>query len=590
MIKTKFDFSGWATKNDLKCSDGRTIRRDAFKGNDGQKVPLVWQHAHGAPDNILGHAMLENREEGVYAYGLFNDTPNGILAKKMVAAGDITFLSIYANQLVEESKNVMHGVIRELSLVVAGANPGAVIDNLVIAHADGSETDLDGEAIISTGIELSLPEVTPEPEAKPEPKPEPEIIHADAQATAEDNPDETVGDVFDTLTDKQKQVVYAMIAEVVDATATDGGTVSQSDEEGDGKVMKTNVFEKPVNAREEASLTHAQFSEIMEDAKKYGSMKTSFLEHVVTYGIENIDYLFPDAKLIANTPAMLSRRMEWVTAVINGTNHSPFSTIKSMMADITADEARARGYVKGTLKKDEVIKLLMRTTTAKTIYKKQKLDKDDITDITDLDVVAWMKAEMRIMLDEELARAILVSDGRGASDPDKIDEDHIRPIWKDDDMYAHHVRIEADVDTDGKIDAIIRAREIYNGSGTPTFFTASGFVSDMLLLKDSLGRRIYMTRAEVLAVLGVSNIVEVPIMANLTRESDDETPVTLKLLGIVVNLRDYTVGSNKGGEVSTFDDFDIDYNQMKYLIETRVSGALTLPKSALVIEQVVAAG
>jgi HK97 family phage major capsid protein len=581
-----FDFSGYATKNDLKCTDGRVIRHDAFKKNHGIRVPLVWQHLHNDPENILGYALLENRPDGVYAYGKFNDTPKGRLTKTQVQHGDITFLSIYANQLEQVGKDVMHGMIREVSLVVAGANPGATIDNLQISHADGSDDTEDvEEAVIFTGELIDLPE-TKQPEVKEPEKMADVVKHADAAPAASEK---TVGEIFDTLTEEQKTVVYALIAEVADATAA-GGDMSQSDdEEGDDKVMKHNVFEGEKGKAME-SLSHAQFDEIVLGAKQIGSFKQSFLAHVQTYGIEDIEFLFPDAQTIDNTPAMLSRRMEWVTGVINGTNHSPFSRIKTIVADITADEARAKGYVKGSLKKDEIIKLLKRVTTPKTIYKKQKLDRDDVVDITGIDVIAWMKAEMRVMLDEELARAILIGDGRDSADEDKIDEDHLRPVWTDDDMYSHHVRLEADATTDDKIEAIIRARAQYKGSGSPALYCSSDFVSDMLLLKDTLGRRIYGTEAELAAVLRVSKIVEVPVMTDLTRDSSDDVPVELNLVAIIVNLKDYTLGADKGGAVSMFDDFDIDYNQFKYLIETRVSGALTLPKSALVIEQEGAAG
>jgi len=617
MIKpSKYDFSGWATKNNIKCTDGRTIRPNAFEEQDGVKVPIVWHHLRNEPGNVLGHAFLENRPEGVYAYGIFNGTPNGLNSKALVEHGDITFLSIYANELLEQNKSVMHGVIRELSLVTAGANPGARIDNVVISHSDGSMDALDEDVYIFSGAELSLPEPKPEPEpikheviSEPEPKPEvvktepepikpepkPEVIkpepkeeldsmtiqHA-ADATA--NPDETVQDVFDTLSDKQKTVVYAIIAEAVDAATAD---MSQSDE-GDG--MKHNVFDGETETRVQNYLTDEQFNEIRADAMQHGSFKTAFLEHVATYGIDDIDLLFPDAQTIANSPAMISRNMAWVTSVLNGTNHSPFSRIKSLAADVTAADARARGYVKGNRKSDEIIKLLRRITLPKTIYKKQKLDRDDVVDITDLDIVAWMKAEMRVLLDEELARAILIGDGRQIADPDKIDEDHIRPIWTDDDVYAYHVIVDTDKDAEDMIEAIIRAREHYMGSGSPTLFTNSGFLSDMLLVKDSLGRRMYSNQTELQAVLRVSNIVEVPVMADQERDTDEDTPRHVELVGIICNLKDYTVGADKGGAVSTFDDFDIDFNQLKYLMETRVSGALTMPGAAIVIEQVAAAG
>jgi len=612
------DFSGWVTKNDLLCTDGRTIRKDAFKENDGARVPLVYQHLHDSPGNVLGHMILENRTEGVYGYGFFNDTEDGIIAKKLVQHRDLDALSIYANQLVERSKNVLHGNIREVSLVLAGANAGAHIDYLAFAHADGSTTDVDDEAIIymgKTGISFKE-ELRHAEESKGKTvadifdemsDEQKEVVYTLVAAAVEDadadqdeekpvkhaataDEDMTVGEVFDTLTDIQKEVVYALIAEVADAAAgdTESEKTAAHSDEGEYK-LNHNVFDTK-GARPSQTLSKEQFGEITADAIKIGSFKDSFMAHVDNYGITDIELLFPDAKTIANNPAMISRRMEWVALVLNAANHSPFSRIKSLAADITDTQARARGYVKGSLKKDEVIKLLRRITTPKTIYKKQKLDRDDIVDITDIDVVAWLKAEMRIMFDEELARAILVSDGRASDDPDKIDEDHIRPIWKDDDMYAHHVRVAEAAETDDVIDAVVRAREFYFGSGSPTLYTTTAFVSDMLLLKDSMGRRIYSNLAELMAVLRVSAIVEVPVMAGLTRESTDDVPVTLELLGIIVNMKDYTIGADKGGATAFFENFDIDFNQQKYLLESRVSGALTSPKSALVIEKVAAAG
>jgi hypothetical protein len=628
MAISDFDFSGWVTKNDLKCSDGRTIRKDAFKENDGTRVPLVYQHLHSNPGNVLGHMILENRDEGVYGYGYFNDTEDGLIAKKLVMHKDIDALSIYANELVEQTKNVLHGVIREVSLVLAGANKGARIDFLSLAHADGSETDLDDEAIIyvdksdfSYGKQVVQHAATDQNGSKTSDSGkdmtvgevfdtltdiQKEVVYAliaeVADSAANDNKnttntniahadataDMTVGEVFDTLTDIQKEVVYALIAEVADSAAGDTANAAAHSDQGE-KVVNHNVFDNK-DTRSEQVLTTEQFKEITADAMKAGSFKDSFMAHAVDYGIENIDLLFPDAQAISNSPAMISRRMEWVAFVLNAANHTPFSRIKSMAADITEPQARARGYVKGTQKKDEVIKLLRRITTPKTIYKKQKLDRDDIVDITDIDVVAWLKGEMRVMFDEELARAILVTDGRASDDPDKIDEDNIRPIWTDDDMYAHHIRLASTAETDDVIDAVIRARENYFGSGTPTLYTTSAFVSNMLLMKDTLGRRLYSNLAELMAVLRVSAIVEVPVMAGLSRESDDDVPVHLDLVGIIVNMKDYTIGADKGGQTSFFENFDIDFNQQKYLLECRVSGALTLPKSALVIEKVGAAG
>jgi hypothetical protein len=583
-MKNKFDFSGYATRANIKCSDGRTIKKDAFKHHDGQTVPLVWQHVHNDPKNVLGRAYLEHRNDGVYAYCLFNETEGGKNAKIMVEHGDITALSIHANQLKQQGSDVLHGMIREVSLVLAGANPGALIDNLNIQHSDGSYEESDEEAIIYSGLEFDHSsddddETDDEEEATVHVKTKKKVI---SHATApQDDPNETIQDVFDTLSEKQKNVVYVMLAEAMNQDEN----MSQS--EG-GTEMKKNVFDAGDSKVEKATLTHAQLEEIMTTAKKCGSLKDAFLQHTVTYGIENIDYLFPDAKNVLDTPALISRQMGWVPGVINGARHSPFSRIKSMAADITADDARALGYVKGGLKKEEVISLLRRITTPTTIYKKQKLDRDDIVDITDLDVVAFLKSEMRLMLDEEIARAVLVGDGREPEDGDKINESNIRPIYKDDDMYAHKVRIAADADTEDFIEAMIRAREFYKGKGMPTIYTTASIMMDMLLLKDNMGRRLYPTVADLAAMLMVDKIVEVPVMSGLTRVTNESPAVTLALKAIIVNINDYVMGADKGGSISLFDDFDIDYNQFKYLMETRMSGALVYPKSALVIEQIVA--
>lgn len=569
----EYDFSGYATKNDLKCSDGRIIRKDAFKDNDGQTVPLVWQHMHNDPTNVLGHALLKNVSDGVYAYCVFNDTDQGKNAKSLVEHGDVKCLSIYANQLMQKGSDVVHGVIREVSLVLAGANPGAMIDNLSISHSDGSMDELDDEAIIYTGEEIK---------------------HAEDDSTEESSEGETVEEVFNSMTDKQKNLVYAMIGEIIGEDNSEDDSASQSaiNDEGETEEMKSNVFDKETNKVEDTkTLTHAQFVEIMEDAKKCGSLKESFLEHAQSYGIENIDILFPDAKTVTPTPDFIKRDTDWVSTVLNGARHTPFSRIKSTAADITADEARAKGYVKGNLKKEEVIKLLKRVTTPTTIYKKQKLDRDDIIDITDLDVVSWLKSEMRIMLDEELARAALVGDGRDAEDEDKINEENIRPIYSDDDMYSIHVGLDAEtVDTPDKVlDEILRAMEDYEGSGTPVMYTTRGQVIEWLLLKDTMGRRIFNTEAELANYIGVSRFIYVPVMKGMQRqtqegESPAMTTTTYELVGIIVNMNDYVFGADRGGQVSMFDDFDIDYNQYKYLMETRCSGALVHPNSALVIE------
>lgn len=563
-MANNFDFSGYATKNDIKCSDGRTIRKGAFARNNGTKVPLVWQHLHDSPENVLGHATLENREDGVYAYGYFNKSPKANQARELVGNGDITSLSIYANQLKQDGGNVLHGLIREVSLVLSGANPEATIENISFAHADGTEELIGEEAIISTNIALE----------------DLELSHSDGK-------EETVGDVFNTLNEKQKNVVYAMLAEVEGASK-----VKHEDEEGE-TFMKYNVFEHSGKAAEKQgpTLTHADFQSVMAKAKQIGSLKeafTDFLAHDdrfslkhdgetgpgVSYGITDIEYLFPDARNVSDTPEVISRNMEWVNGVLSGTKHSPFSRIKSMAVDLTADKARALGYVKGNLKKEEVISLLKRVTTPTTIYKKQKLDRDDIIDITDMNVVAWLKAEMRVMLNEEMARAILIGDGRDAESDDKINESNIRPIYSDADMYAHKLEIASDVVGDGIIEAIIRARPEYKGSGTPTLFTTEDILTDMLLIKDKLGRRLYPTVTELRSILRVKSIVTVEPMESITG-----------LIGIMVNLSDYTVGADKGGKIAMFDDFDIDYNQYKYLMEGRMSGALVKPKSAIVIKR-----
>lgn len=560
----KFHFSGYATKNGLKCSDGRVILPNAFKHCDGQQVPLVWQHLHNEPTNILGHAILENREDGVYAYGVFNDTPAGKNAKQLVEHKDIKALSIYANDLKQKGMDVLHGSIREVSLVLSGANPGALIDFLSFQHSDGTSEDSDDEAIIYTGLELS---------------------HS-AETETEDNDsesEETLGEVFNTLNEKQKTVVYAMLAEVMDDETEDEDDTENKDEaeHGDDKgesFMKKNVFDKTDSKTGDngrPTITHDQLRAIVEDAQKCGSFKEAFLAHAVTYGIENIDYLFPDAKSISDSPDLVSRRMEWVTSVINGARHSPFSRIKSMSADLTLDDARAKGYVKGNLKKEEFFALAKRVTTPTTIYKKQKLDRDDIIDITDLDVVAWLKAEMRMMLDEELARAALIGDGREVDDDDKINAENIRPIALDNVFYSYAVQVAANTSGNTMIEEILRNRTYYKGSGNPTFFTTEGVLTDLLLVKDKMGRRLYNTTQELASALRVSSIVAVEVMENF--KADNGT-----LVGILVNMKDYTFGADKGGAVSMFDDFDIDYNQYKYLIETRCSGTLTKPRSALV--------
>ena len=575
----RFDFSGWATRNDLKCSDGRTIRKDAFKDNNGQKVPLVWNHQHNDPLNILGHALLENRQEGVYAYCTFNETEAGQNAKLLVEHGDVSALSIYANQLKQRGSDVIHGAIREVSLVLAGANPGAFIDS-VICHGEESEE----EAIIYTGEDISL--FHAECDKKEETKEEKPVENEkktteDEKKTTES--EETVGEVLDTLNEKQKTAVFALIAQALE------NADNSDDDDEEEKEMKHNVFDQDETKKENV-LSHSDIESILSDAKRSGSLKESFLAHTATYGIDQIDTLFPEPKSMNTPPEFIKRDMDWVAGVINGVHHTPFSRIKSMFANITEDEARAKGYIKGNLKKEEVFTLLKRTTTPTTIYKKQKLDRDDILDITDFDVVAWIKGEMRMMLDEEIARAILVGDGRLTSDDDHIPEQNIRPVWKDDDLYTIKTKITVsttatdDDKAKAMIKAAVKSRKNYKGSGNPVLYTTEDFLTNCLLLEDTQGYRLYKSEQDVATAMRVSKIVTVPVMEGLTR-TDSESK-TRTLMGIIVNLKDYNVGADKGGAVNMFDDFDIDYNQQKYLMETRCSGALIKPYSAIALEMV----
>lgn len=575
----RFDFSGWATRNDLKCSDGRTIRKDAFKDNNGQKVPLVWNHQHNDPLNILGHALLENRQEGVYAYCTFNETEAGQNAKLLVEHGDVSALSIYANQLKQRGSDVIHGAIREVSLVLAGANPGAFIDS-VICHGEESEE----EAIIYTGEDISLfhAECDKKEETKEEKPVENEKKTTDGEKKTTES-EETVGEVLDTLNEKQKTAVFALIAQALE------NADNSNDDDEEEKEMKHNVFDQDETMKENV-LSHSDIESILSDAKRSGSLKESFLAHTATYGIDQIDTLFPEPKSMNTPPEFIKRDMDWVSGVINGVHHTPFSRIKSMFANITEDEARAKGYIKGNLKKEEVFTLLKRTTTPTTIYKKQKLDRDDILDITDFDVVAWIKGEMRMMLDEEIARAILVGDGRLTSDDDHIPEQNIRPVWKDDDLYTIKTKITVsttatdDDKAKAMIKAAVKSRKNYKGSGNPVLYTTEDFLTNCLLLEDTQGYRLYKSEQDVATAMRVSKIVTVPVMEGLTR-TDSESK-TRTLMGIIVNLKDYNVGADKGGAVNMFDDFDIDYNQQKYLMETRCSGALIKPYSAIALEMV----
>ena len=584
-----YDFSGWATRNDLLCADGRTIRRNAFKECDGQSVPLVWNHDHKNQDAVLGHALLENREDGVYAYCKFNDTEQGQHAKQLVEHGDVRSLSIYANKLKQIGNDVIHGAIRELSLVLSGANPGAFID-FIMAHGEDEEdsfiANYDENAIIIYHSEIPSEETVSENskeeviEHSEENKENPKM---EEEKKDEKSEEKTVKDVVDSMTDEQIEVMYALIG----MAAGNGSVTNEEDKnnnsEGGNENMKHNVFENEENKNDKV-LSHDAIDTIIGDAKRYGSMKESFLAHAATYGIDKIDYLFPDAKATNATPEFIKRDTGWVRTVMNSVHHSPFSRIKSVFADITEEDARAKGYIKGKLKKEEVFSLLKRTTSPVTVYKKQKMDRDDVVDITDFDVVAWLKSEMRMMLDEELARAFLVGDGRLSSSDDKINEQNIRPIWKDEDLYT--IKSLITVPSGGNlaeefIDQSVRAMKEYKGSGSPVAFMTEDMLTECLLLKDTNKHRLYRNAEEVATAMRVSSIVTVPVMSGLTRTSGSDT---LELKAIIVNLNDYNVGADKGGAINMFDDFDIDYNQQKYLIETRCSGALTRPYSAIALE------
>ena len=584
-MEEKFDFSGWATKNDILCTDGRTIKRDAFKDDNGKVVPLVWMHQHNDPENVLGHALLLNCDDGVYTYGKFNDTPEGEHAKTLVKNGDITSLSIYANHLKQDSRrNVMHGSIKEVSLVLAGANDGAVIENVMLEHSDGwSESEDEAEIRYYQAIDTR----------------EEIIRHSDSDE--EENGDtmaeKTVKDVVDTMTEEQKQALYVLVDEALNSDADedddedddeefdeeyeedDDEDMSHGDDEGE-TFMKYNVFDQdntPANV-----LSHADVEEIFREGKRLGSLKEAVMEFADQndlshadgdYGITDIDWLFPDARTLTNTPEFIKRETEWVGDFMSKTKKTPFSRIKSMFADITADEARAKGYVKGKKKLEEVFTLLKRQTTPTTIYKKQKLDRDDILDITDFDVLAWIKQEMKIMMDEEIARAALLGDGRSTASDEKIKEDCIRPIVSDDDLFTIKVKVGTEVtDYAELIKTIIRARKNYKGSGNPTFYTTENVLTEMLLLEDKEGRPLYDTVEKLCTKLRVSSIKTVEAMEAYS-----------KVVGIIVNPVDYTFGADKGGQTSFFEDFDIDYNQQKYLYEGRCSGALVKPYSAMAI-------
>lgn len=565
--ESNYDFAGWATRNDIKCADGRTIRRDAFKNCDGKIVPIVWNHNHDGPEYVLGHGLLRNLPEGVRVYGLLNNTSSGETAKACLMSGDINGLSIYANQLKQtRSKDVLHGNIREVSLVLAGANPGAYIDDIVVHSDESDECYVDGEAFIfSEGLELFHAE--PE-QPKSDDKKEDSTV---AESTKTTDNEKTVGDVFDELTPEQKQVVYAIIGKAIeDAT----GESSKEDTD-----VSHNVFE---NDNDQNSMKHSDdvIQAAIADGKRYGSMRDSFLAH----GINDIEWLFPEDRTLDVPPRIIDNDQGWVSTVMNGVHHVPFSRIKSMFADLTEDDARAKGYIKGNYKKEQVFSLLKRSTAPTTVYKKQRMDRDDIIDITSFDVVAWLKSEMRTKLNEELARAILIGDGRLASSDDKINEGNIRPIFNDDDLFTIKCQVavksadDTDTRTKAAIRAIIKSRKDYKGSGNPTFFTSEDMLTDMLLLEDEIGHPLYADEAALARKLRVNRIVTVPQMENFNGSKGGA------FIGLIVNLSDYTVGADKGGAVNTFDDFDINYNQQVYLIETRCSGALTVPYSAIAVE------
>lgn len=572
----KYDFSGWATRNDIRCSDGRTIRRGAFAEQDGTTVPLVWNHNHADADNVLGHAILENRDQGVYAYCFFNDTKQGNNAKELVTHGDICSLSIFANQLKQNGGDVIHGAIREVSLVLAGANPGAKIEN-VMAHGDNS----DEEAIIyNDSDEINL-------------------VHAEENTKMEEekkeNEEKTVKDVIDSMTEEQRNVTYALIGEAIERTKEEMQSDKSESNEEENK-MKHNAFENEEQPKNDNTLSHSEFMEIVSEAKRKGSMKDAFLEHNITeipylaHSITNVGNLFPEYKAVSKVPEIVDRDQTWVGNVMASVKHTPFSRVKSFYANITADEARAKGYVKGKQKVEEVITALKRTTDPQTVYKLQKMDRDDVIDITDFDVVAWLKGEMRGKLDEEIARAILIGDGRSASSADKVDPLKIRPIYQDDATYTIKRTLTRAAGADDSafakafIKDIVKSRKDYKGSGNPILYTTEDMLTNMLLIEDTTGRVIYDTIEKLKTALRVRDIITVPVMENVSRE-DISAKKKWNLLGILVNLADYNVGADKGGSVNMFDDFDINYNKYEYLIETRCSGALVKPYSAISFEE-----
>ena len=584
-MSKKYDFSGWATQNDIRCSDGRTIKRNAFVGNDGGQVPLVWQHNTSSVDNVLGHALLENRDTGVYAYCTFNETPSGQNAKELVKHGDINALSIFANKLQQVGKDVIHGCIKELSLVVSPANPGAYIDNVMIhSENDSMEIDMESAVIYNDGLLL----------LHSDDENQNSVEHADdekndteekEESEKVDNDDEdTVGAIYDSMTTKQKTVTNILIAKALEDAKNAEDDAENAEHDGGKEMAHTNVFE---NEQDTNVLSHDEMKAIVEDAKRNGSLKDAVLAHSIT----DVSYLFPDAKSVSDTPDFIKRDTGWVGTVMKGVHKTPFSRVKSIHANITADEARAKGYTKGDEKTDEVFTLLKRTTNPQTVYKYQKLDRDDVVDIIDFDVIAWVKSEMRMMLDEEIARAVLVGDGRLSSSDYKINDTNIRPIYTDADLYSVKQRIvyahNASDDNKAKafIQGAVKARKNYKGSGNPVCFTTEDMLTNCLLMEDNNGRVIYDSISKLATAMRVKEIITVPVMDNLSRTiTEDSESVTLALEGIIVNLNDYNVGADKGGSVNLFEDFDLNFNKQEYLIETRVSGAMTKPYGAIVIE------
>nr|DAK29750.1 MAG TPA: major capsid protein [Caudoviricetes sp.] len=582
------DFSGYATKNDVRCSDNKVIRHGAFAAYDGKTVPLVWQHQHKDVANVLGHADLEVREDGVYAYAHLNHSDAGRTAREMVRNGDVKAMSIYATHVKARGNDVVHGELVEVSLVLRGANPGAYIDQVSIQHGDDGD---ELEAVMYTDAQIDFVSHTEDDEAEDSEVEETEDVeHAEEDPEDEesdgDGDDPTLGEIFDSMTEEQKTAVYAIVGQLVDAEDEEAETpdedTAHSDTTTEDTMAHQNVFEGS-KTEELPTLSHADVEQIFADAKACGSLKDAVLAHADQYGIKQIDTLFPDAKNLWNTPEFIKRKTDWVSSVVGAAKHSPFSRIKTQFADITADEARAKGYIKGNKKKDEVFTLLKRVTTPTTIYKKQRLDRDDILDITDFDVVSWVRGEMRIMIEEELGRAVLLGDGREASSDDKIKEENIRPIFKEDPLYAPRVILAKQTSTEDMLDSIVRAMDDYEGSGNPTWFAAPQTVTEILLLKDKMGHRLFNSMSDLADYVGVSKIVKVPLMKNLVRTSAKNGKVDA--LGIIVNMTDYTIGADKGGQLFAAEDFDISFNQYHYLLETRLSGALTKVKSAIVVER-----